>query len=639
MITKTVFLIIFLLFLIPLTSTSFSQQVPDWVKNTAGWWATDKISEQEFVTAIEFLIKSGIISVSNSDCSPREDINANGIPDEIEDIPNTLGMSIEKILQVDNKFQNKNWANCKMPPELSNLIFQNMDFTNTDFSNSRLVNSQFSSSVFDNTNFSNSTLYGVTFFKSEFNNTNFDNADFSLENWQFPFYTFTYKNQGPTFTCNHIPCVYNGIGTDTSTNEILTATFGSNVFPTNLRLIDSVFDESDQRTIWRNVATFIFSEINNSNFDNADLSYATIQNSNLQNIDFTNTDMSQVLFFNTDLENVTMKTHYIDSKIFDRFVIPEKKYKSAENVHIEKIGNNYDPILNIKFLTAMDDIIINWAMGMLIHEDKLYIADTDNHRILVYDKNALNSDEFSSIISPKQNFCDGVNAFTPETYPGITEDCSDDLRNIPTSLAIINDKIFTAYGMQHEIQIFDKNGKYLTSFGIKGNNDGEFNFPYRIFSSNDQLFVADSGNQRIQIFDNNGNFLKKISTNVNSITNSFPSDVIVSNNQIFVFDSNNSSVYIFDIDGNLLRSFQINTNIPKNSLVGFDIYEELLFISASDNDKVLIVDINGNNMMSFGKSGTKYGEFNFPLDIIVDESQLYVSDGKNYRIQVFSIVK
>ena len=81
--------------------------------------------------------------------------------------------------------------------------------------------------------------------------------------------------------------------------------------------------------------------------------------------------------------------------------------------------------------------------------------------------------------------------------------------------------------MQHEIQIFDKNGKYLTSFGIKGNNDGEFNFPYRIFSSNDQLFVADSGNQRIQIFDNNGNFLKKISTNVNSITNSFPSDVIV----------------------------------------------------------------------------------------------------------------
>jgi uncharacterized protein YjbI with pentapeptide repeats len=44
-----------------------SQNVPEWVKNTAGWWATDMISETEFVNAIEFLIELGIISISN-DC-------------------------------------------------------------------------------------------------------------------------------------------------------------------------------------------------------------------------------------------------------------------------------------------------------------------------------------------------------------------------------------------------------------------------------------------------------------------------------------------------------------------------------------------------------------------------------------------
>ena len=38
-----------------------SQSVPDWVKNTAGWWATDAISETELVNAIEFLEKAGII--------------------------------------------------------------------------------------------------------------------------------------------------------------------------------------------------------------------------------------------------------------------------------------------------------------------------------------------------------------------------------------------------------------------------------------------------------------------------------------------------------------------------------------------------------------------------------------------------
>ena len=31
----------------------FAENVPDWVKNTAGWWAEDAISETEFVNAIE----------------------------------------------------------------------------------------------------------------------------------------------------------------------------------------------------------------------------------------------------------------------------------------------------------------------------------------------------------------------------------------------------------------------------------------------------------------------------------------------------------------------------------------------------------------------------------------------------------
>ena len=42
---------------------SNSQGVPDWVKNTAGWWSSDAISETEFVNAIEFLVNVGIISV------------------------------------------------------------------------------------------------------------------------------------------------------------------------------------------------------------------------------------------------------------------------------------------------------------------------------------------------------------------------------------------------------------------------------------------------------------------------------------------------------------------------------------------------------------------------------------------------
>ena len=48
---------------------AFAENVPDWVKNTAGWWATDAISETEFVNAIEFLVKENIIKVNASQAS------------------------------------------------------------------------------------------------------------------------------------------------------------------------------------------------------------------------------------------------------------------------------------------------------------------------------------------------------------------------------------------------------------------------------------------------------------------------------------------------------------------------------------------------------------------------------------------
>ena len=48
----------------PLAASAQSDAVPAWVKNTAGWWAGDQISETEFVNSMEYLIDSGIINLS-----------------------------------------------------------------------------------------------------------------------------------------------------------------------------------------------------------------------------------------------------------------------------------------------------------------------------------------------------------------------------------------------------------------------------------------------------------------------------------------------------------------------------------------------------------------------------------------------
>ena len=39
--------------------------IPDWVKNNAGWWATDQIEDADFINGIEYLIKKDILGIDN----------------------------------------------------------------------------------------------------------------------------------------------------------------------------------------------------------------------------------------------------------------------------------------------------------------------------------------------------------------------------------------------------------------------------------------------------------------------------------------------------------------------------------------------------------------------------------------------
>lgn len=50
-------------------TNSGKKKIPDWVKKNAGWWADDKISESEFIQGIQFLIKEGIIPAESSSYS------------------------------------------------------------------------------------------------------------------------------------------------------------------------------------------------------------------------------------------------------------------------------------------------------------------------------------------------------------------------------------------------------------------------------------------------------------------------------------------------------------------------------------------------------------------------------------------
>jgi len=87
----------------------------------------------------------------------------------------------------------------------------------------------------------------------------------------------------------------------------------------------------------------------------------------------------------------------------------------------------------------------------------------------------------------------------------------------PTEVAVApNGDIFVADGHtgggtaigNARIVKFDKNGKFIKTWGKKGMGPGEFDAPHTlVFDSRGRLFVGDRQNNRIQIFDRDGKFI------------------------------------------------------------------------------------------------------------------------------------
>ena len=68
-----------------LIPSAFAENVPDWVKNNAGWWATDQIDDLSFIQGIQYLIKEGIMVIPSSETS--ESTTSQVVPSWIKIMP------------------------------------------------------------------------------------------------------------------------------------------------------------------------------------------------------------------------------------------------------------------------------------------------------------------------------------------------------------------------------------------------------------------------------------------------------------------------------------------------------------------------------------------------------------------------
>jgi hypothetical protein len=106
---------------------------------------------------------------------------------------------------------------------------------------------------------------------------------------------------------------------------------------------------------------------------------------------------------------------------------------------------------------------------------------------------------------------------------------------------------------------YDKNGKFLKTWGSRGSEPGQFNTPHTMATDTQgNVYVGDRGNRRIQVFDNNGTF-KAQYINVGA-----PWAICITpgaHQYLYSSDSNgtgdmdNGEIYKMELDGRIVGKF------------------------------------------------------------------------------------
>ena len=114
---------------IGITAYAQNEQIPEWIKNTAGYWSNDEINDSEFFNLIQFLIDKEIINIPNTQ-DDTEKVNElttelNQIKrNSVKDIQNAYNDGYEKALS-ENRITgtiSPNYDSCDEQREKQTLI-------------------------------------------------------------------------------------------------------------------------------------------------------------------------------------------------------------------------------------------------------------------------------------------------------------------------------------------------------------------------------------------------------------------------------------------------------------------------------------------------------------------------------------
>lgn len=169
--------------------------------------------------------------------------------------------------------------------------------------------------------------------------------------------------------------------------------------------------------------------------------------------------------------------------------------------------------------------------------------------------------------------------------------------NEPVAVALTQrGEVVITEGTGHCVSVFRPNGEKIRSFGTHGSGKGQFKFPSGVtVDSKGNILVADRANHRIQIFTTEGDFLTEVGTEGSGPLQFYYPEGIT-------FNANKTKLYV--VDG---------------------------------NEHIQILNPDLSYSATFGRKGRGSNKFDYPRHVACDSSgNVYVTDFKNYRIQVFT---
>ena len=169
----------------------------------------------------------------------------------------------------------------------------------------------------------------------------------------------------------------------------------------------------------------------------------------------------------------------------------------------------------------------------------------------------------------------------------------------PTGLAYspLRRRLYVVDTLAHRVDVFAANGDFVTSFGSRGDGQGQFNYPTHIsWAPPGELFVTNALDYRIDILDEDGRPVGSFGRHG-------------------------------DGSGDLA--------MPKGVAVDKD---GVVYVADALFDNVQLFNRKGDFLLTVGGRGTELGEFWLPSGLFISGSgELYVCDTYNRRIQVFRI--